>query len=236
MNDVIYTTLIIIDRLLQAISPHICKLCGRVGSPYCNGCTIYTISQDYQVCLYCGKPTKQANLCKACHKSRSPFVDLYCINQRQDGLKRLIGDYKYRSQVACARPIADMLSQRIKDLPSDTVVIPVPTIARHVRVRGFDHAALLGWLLAKQLKLKFDSQLIYRTNNLIQHNQSRAKRLRLIKTSIAVRHRLSMPKHVLLIDDIWTTGATMSAVASLLKQSGVKNIYGAVAVRQPHHK
>lgn len=228
--------LLLIDSLVGLLAPHICKECGRVGSTYCSCCVFNTTKRNYPICLFCGQSCKSNNLCPACRHRHPEFSQLYCIGERRGSLRHLVGDYKYNSEMASCHPLAQLLANRLSFATlSDAVIVPIPTISAHIRQRGFDHMLLLAQQLGKLVDCRVDSRLLYRTNNVSQHQLSLADRRKLIKSSLAVRRPQSTaaPSTVLLLDDIWTTGSTMMAAADLLRSIGIERIIGCVVVQQP---
>lgn len=224
--------LLLIDKIAGLLSPHICKECGFLGSTYCSRCIINMDMHNYPICLICGCKCKTNNLCSICKKKHNLFAGLYCVGERRGSLKRLIGDYKYHSEVASCRPLAKLLVNKTQ-LSSDVVIICVPTISAHIRERGFDHMLLIARELASLTGASVNNKLLYRTDNLSQHTLKLADRKKLIQKSLAVKAGCPVPDKVLLIDDIWTTGSTLLTAAKLLKRIGVSDVYGAVIARQP---
>lgn len=233
------TMLLLLDDLIGLIAPHKCKGCGVVGSTFCSRCVNETIGQIKSACIYCGARTVGSNLCSACRNKHSQFNDIYMVGYRTGALKSLVGDYKYHSEVASCRPIAQLLLDRVKDveLPADSVIVPITTTPVHVRQRGFDHMVLiareLSWLSGKRV----ETGLLVRLDNAVQHELSSAERHKRIKTSLALSERYlarhKAPESVILLDDIWTTGATMEWAATLLRRAGVKKVFGLTLCRQP---
>ena len=233
--------LLVIDNLLSTIAPHICKRCGVEGKTLCNRCIFNIINNVSPVCLICHRPTSGTNLCAACKKTQSCFDELVAVGLRRGALKRLVGDYKYNSEVASCYPIAELLAERIyanKLELGDYVVIPIPTISQHIRERGFDHMLLVARQLAKEAGLEMNKKLLERTDNMSQHSQSNKTRQTLIKKSLVasqklINNQVLMPKRVIILDDIWTTGSTLSTAAGICREYGAKKVIGLTVSYQP---
>jgi ComF family protein len=112
-------------------------------------------------------------------------------------------------------------------MPGFTIV-NVPTTNRHIRTRGFDHSQRTASYLAKQTDLPHQT-LLARTNNSVQVGKSRAERLESIKGSF--RAATAPPKKILLVDDVITTGATLSECARVLKKAGARHVYAVVLAK-----
>ena len=105
--------LLLIDDILGLLSPHICKGCGSVGATYCRCCIFNTIKRNDHICLYCRQPAEHNNVCDSCCKKYHLFDDVIAIGPRKGSLKLLVGDYKYNSELASCRPIAELLAAKI---------------------------------------------------------------------------------------------------------------------------
>ena len=120
-----------------------------------------------------------------------------------------------------------------KFLESGSVVVPVPLHEKRYRERGFNQADVIGQAFAAWHKLAFDGHLLLRTRDTgHQAGRSRAERLLALENSIKIANwKLKIPQAVLLVDDVWTTGATMSECCRVLKTAGVKKVWGMVLAR-----
>jgi ComF family protein len=219
------------DKLLAPFSPHICKSCGAVGAALCERCIFDILDKKFNRCVICDNVVKGQNLCPTCGRQQ-PFAHVFVVGERSGALRRLVGDFKYNSERAAAATIAELLHQTLPELPPETVIVPVPTIAPHVRQRGFDHTRLVAHRLAKLRGLRLDGRLLMRRDNSVQHGlNAQARRVQAAQT-FAVNNRRPVPHRVLLFDDIFTTGATTAAAAQLLKKAGVKTVDLAIVARQ----
>ena len=106
---------------------------------------------------------------------------------------------------------------------ADILIVPVPTATSRVRSRGYDHAKLLAKELAGAAQLKHESLLL----RLCQTRQAGAKRqtrIQQLEGAFGLKKQDIKGKHVLLVDDVVTTGATLEEAAKVLKQAGAKTI------------
>lgn len=226
------------DCLLSLLSPHICKGCNALGSTLCKCCIINMLRQKYPICLICKRLCKNNNLCVTCQgKSSQPFNDIIAVGPRHGALKRLIGDYKYNSEIASAGVIADLLYGRLAQYSSNGsnfTLVPIPTIDKHIRERGFDHMLEVARCLSRLQNLPLNNKILGRTNNLSQHSLSRDDRRILIGRSIILEQTSNLPNNIVLLDDIWTTGSTLLTTAEKLKKADVRRIVGLVVAFQPN--
>jgi ComF family protein len=231
-----------IDWLLRWISPHICEDCGEVGTTLCKRCNFDILQSKWQKCVNCGcqmtttELAKSGNMCRNC-SGTLPFQRVFIVGERTKTLKKLVGNYKYFSRRESAKAMAKLLNDILpKKLPTDLTIVPIPTIPEHIRERGFDHMKLAARQLARQRGLECCPNLLCRTDNVSQHSAGLRQRQKQAVRAFSVNPRYVMPHYILLIDDIYTTGATTTAVAKLLKKHGAKEIWLGIVARQVNRK
>jgi predicted amidophosphoribosyltransferase len=116
-----------------------------------------------------------------------------------------------------------------QDLGGDATLVPIPTDPARLRDRGFDHAALIATAAADALPCTI-APLLERTRAVpALHTLGRAERRQVMDRVFAVRTGAALPQQVILVDDIWTSGATFEAAAATLRAAGCTSI-GVVAV------
>jgi ComF family protein len=223
-----------IDNLFSIIAPHSCCGCGELGSGLCQHCLNDIKEEPYSQCLGCMRPVAQANVCATC-KGRFHVEDGWCASERRDSLKRLIDHYKFDGASAHRNGLVELLDAALPLLPADITVTAIPTASPHVRVRGYDHMAKLAKGFARQRQLHYQPLLMRKTAATQHFMKSRQERLTAAKKAFGVKP-VTMPRKVLLLDDIVTTGATLEAAAELLKKAGVSELYLGVVARQPGHE
>jgi len=143
----------------------------------------------------------------------------------EEPLRRTLLALKFNDATHLAPLLARLL---LPGLPvaAHTVLVPVPMHPRALRRRTYNHAALVVQELAKLSGLPADVLSLTRVKaGVPQHNLSRAGRLRLTRSSFACSPALA-GKTVILVDDIFTTGATLGACAGALKAAGVVAVHG----------
>ena len=141
---------------------------------------------------------------------------------REGVLKRLIEVYKYHSVRAACFELSDLL---MAILPDDYVLVPLPTIRRHVRERGFDHIELM----CKKTGLCVEKALA-RGNDAVQVGANKEIRAKQAKTAY-IATNVEPKRNYLLVDDVWTTGASMMAACEQMRLAGAKNLSIAVIAK-----
>ena len=180
------------------------------------------------VCVVCHRPTFDSWICKEC---APPYERAWVVGERSGVLQRLIGLYKFERARAAYKPLADMLSEVLPELPSNTVIVPVPTISSHIRERGYDHMLLISRRIARQKGLSL-KRLLIRTVNTKQHQASAAKREAQSRVAFAVKGNIDPNVPYLLVDDVVTTGSTIKYAARTLRRAGAKHVWVAIIARQ----
>jgi ComF family protein len=219
-----------IDKLIGFIAPHYCYLCGIIGSVLCDSCTYNIVNEVQNRCFGCRLPSL-AGVCPAC-APQLPFSLAYAVGERKDELERLLDDFKFSRVYGIHEALGELLHRTLPRLPPDTVVVPIPTVANHVRIRGYDHADLIARAFCRRRGLK-RARLLRRRTKTVQLGAS--ARIRRQQAELAYEcSGLSDPASpYLLLDDIATTGATLTAAARRLKAAGATTVIAAVVARQP---
>ena len=211
--------------ILDLIAPFSCRGCGRLGSLLCKCCKNYNIQAIPKICPRCRKNRKKCS-CE---------VPVYAVGRREGVLMKLTEDYKYKSIRKTAEVLAELMSHAIpKDfgVDEDVIVIPLPTIARHIRERGFDHTRLLAKKLAEYRGWKMKTP-IFRINKTVQVGADEKTRKAQAGKAYMVSGKMDSSKMYLLIDDVWTTGASMESAIRLMKKAGAYKIASAVILMPP---
>ena len=226
-NNVKITTML---RPLDLLAPHSCRGCGRIGAPLCDCCKNYIIQKRYSFCPNC-KTTKTTYKCPHC-KTLPP---VFATNDRNGVLDHLIHEFKYSSVRALASPLAEIMASTIPKTNQKIIIVPLPTINRHIRSRGLDHTKLIAKRLAKLHPTWQAQSLLLRQNHTVQVGSDQKTRINQAKKAYKINphYKIDPTATYLLIDDVWTTGASIKAANQKLRQSGVKEtIVSVLAVSQ----
>ena len=210
------------SSILDLIAPFPCMGCGRLGSPLCECCKKHNIQAIKKICPRC---RNTLNKCSCKNK-------VYAVGYRDGVLKRLTEDYKYKSIRKIAEILAEFLDTAIPCDLQNVIVVPLPTISKHIRERGFDHTLLLAKKLAKRRKWKIE-RIFRRKNKTVQVGASGDLRKKQAKEAYEVVREIDRKKIYLLLDDVWTTGASMEAAIDLVKKAGAIKVASAVILMPP---
>lgn len=111
----------------------------------------------------------------------------------------------------------------VKNFYCRAVVIPLPTISRHIRQRGLDHTKMIAEELAKKKGFNCES-LLKRRSEFVQVGATREQRLKQAQEAYMINGMVDKEKIYILLDDVWTTGASMRAAYSEMKKAGAVNV------------
>lgn len=224
----------ILRKIKQFLWPEICPFCGKVyRAGICPSCQ--KLLNDLKIqeprCLKCGKPIRyyEKEYCHDCQNTQHYFEQGKSLWLHKSPVNQSIYQFKYHNQREFskyyARALTDAYASDVKRWKPD-VLIPIPLHARRRRKRGYNQAELLAKELSKYLKIPVDSKTVRRvryTNP--QKKMDHSKRKSNLKRAFSVKPFPIRVKTVLLIDDIYTTGNTIDAVAVELKKKGVEKVY-----------
>jgi predicted amidophosphoribosyltransferase len=197
-------------KLLQvaaaAIVPPLCAACGR------------TCRLEATLCTRCSRRLAEADPLEG---AGAPGLDRAWSSAPHEGVARdLVAALKFRRLL----PVADLIADRIEWLAPGTIlsgtIVPVPTAPLRSALRGFDPATEIAAALVRRTKLPLQACLI-RSGGGRQVGKRRAQR---IGHPPMIQARGQVPRSALLIDDVLTTGATLSSCARALRQSGAVRV------------
>ncbi len=181
------------------------------------------------VCPVCGTPFPGGEICGVCRQRQTPFTANRSLLAYQDKGRDLILDYKYRFQPSLADFFAAELTAR--RLPQYHFEQPpwltwVPMTRSRLRERGYNPALLLAEALSVTSGYPLQNTLVKTSQPPDQHGLNREQRWQVLADVYQPIARLQAAGQVyLLIDDVYTTGATLHFCASALRKAGAKEVF-----------
>ncbi len=215
--------------ILDLIFPKICVSCGQKGSYFCQNCQ-QKIRRAFQII-----------------PQNSEIEGLFCVFAYEGVIKNAIHKLKYQLITDLEKEFWEIIKQELikKDFSrtklelflkkQKPMVIPIPLYWYKQNKRGFNQACFFGREIAKHYNLTFSDKILIRRKNVISQTQlNKKEREKNVKNIFSISSQIKqkeMPKNILLVDDVWTTGSTMNEAAKTLKEKGVKKIWGLTVAR-----
>ena len=237
-----------LDVLFSVLFPAPCRVCGGTllaasSIPICAPCLDSFEKLSGLECRQCGRPfispvaaQMQVPLCHLCRSGVYAFDLARSFANYNDAMARAITLLKYEAVTRLGNWFAARLSELVarcpETIPAD-VVVPVPLHPLRLRERGYNQAELIARPLAKLLRLPLGSYLLVRTKpRPDKHRLTRQERWRTVRGAYATRQGTRVDKlRILLVDDVFTTGATLDACSRALRSSGASRVVGLTVAR-----
>lgn len=230
-----WNTKTIKEKFLDMLYPRTCPVCQSVISQkesyICEKCQEKLQWIKNPRCKKCGKPLEDTKkeYCKDCSRRKHFYEEGRAVWVYNKELRESIYRFKYQNKreyadyyVSC---MLHTYGSWLRHLELDGI-IPIPLHAKKKRVRGFNQAQVLAEKLAEDLQLPLYTDLVVRQKNTRPQKELNDKeRQENLKNAFKIVRNDVQLKRILLVDDIYTTGATIDACARLLKTYGVGKVY-----------
>jgi ComF family protein len=238
------------EALASLIFPAPCRICARMldtgnAIPFCHVCLDALMQRlPEPLCAQCGRPIvskaasegTQAPLCHLCRSGVYAFDLARSFGAYTPRMSRAILLLKYGNvtplSIWFARRLASLVASHPEQFAVD-VLVPVPLDRGRLHERGYNQAELIAKPLARLLGIPFRSYLLVRTRP--RPNQlrlTRRERWETVRGAYATHERALVDNlRVLLVDDVFTTGATLDACSRALKGAGAAQVVGLTVAR-----
>lgn len=229
------------DAALALLYPQPCAVCdssveARSDGIACAGCWRATriFSAEALMCWKCGAPGP-GRVAEAhrrgvrCHRCTGEhFTAARACGAYEKALRASVLALKREAPVSprLARLLVEMQSRA--PLDNTTLIVPIPLHPERERERGFNQAAMLARAVARSTNLPCDERSLVRHLHTERHRAGmdvRARRESVANAFTVERPRLVRGERILLVDDVFTTGATASACAGVLKEAGASEVF-----------
>ncbi len=202
--------------------PPRCGGCDQPGEHWCADCQQNVQVLSPPICQRCGQPTSAGDTCAECSQNPPDFDALRSWAVFQGPVRNAIHRLKYRRDIALGWILAERLCEYFQSLGwSIDLVTPVPLGVARLRERGYNQAALVAYPLALACGLPYAPDAVQRTREtLSQVNLSLRERKLNVVGAFHGNDKLVAGKSVLVVDDVATSGATLSACAEALFNAG----------------
>jgi ComF family protein len=223
-----------------------CPVCGascmsvdEAWYGLCNGCRArieqeLAETQILESCEYCGKPLiSEQGRCLCCRRTEDRAFDKAIVLFPYAGkYRKLLSSYKFGKHIALGNFFVEIISKALEEKRSmpekgilpETVIVPVPARPGKIRKTGWEQVEYLARLLEKNSCGFPVSRCLKRLRSRSQKELDRKNRQTNLKGRILPTKQI--PKIAIVIDDVMTTGSTLDACATALKQGGAQTVYG----------
>jgi ComF family protein len=215
----------ILRTLGEALFPARCVGCHRRGTPLCDECRAHLPYLPGGVCVRCAGTLGPRGTCRGCRQLSPAVSTVHAPFAYQGAARTAVLTLKFKSGRYLIPLMGELLCEALETHPLQSdLVVPVPLSAARLRQRGFNQAALLAERVAPGLHAVVTGALV-REERAAQVGLGAAERL----TNLAGAFTCADPagvagKRVVLVDDVVTTGATVSMCADTLAQAGASRV------------
>ena len=239
------------DYVLGLLFPIKCAACEKetetkkTNKLICTDCLKKLRPSFDFYCPLCQAKTADAKLCFSCQMIISNTENKYYLDQllypfsyREPAIQKIIKAFKYRFIKDLDKPLAKLMISYLDKIKekidfNDSILIPIPLHKRKFLSRGYNQAELLSQEISKNLNLKIAGDCLVKIKSTkdqakLKENQ-RTKNLKNVFR--CVKPWLIAGKRIILFDDVYTSGATMTEAAKVLKEAGAKEVIGLAIAR-----
>ena len=213
--------------VLDLVAPHRCRGCGELGEVLCECCKNYNISNKVNICPKCGEIINYR-----CSKCVLPYLMTFCFGYRDEILGQMAEEFKFYGVRAIGKAIGELVDRMMPEIEGDIRIVPLPTIHRHIRERGVDHTYMVAKEVARRRGWKVERVLL-RKNETVQIGKNKKERLAQAKEAYKRNPKVEIDSEAtyIMLDDVWTTGASMTEAGKLIRKAGAVNLAAIILVK-----
>ncbi len=232
------------ESFLDLCLPKICAGCEAVGIPgdgsWCADCLERLPRIHSPMCPLCGRPFTDSpdshdHLCGECIQSAFHFDSARSAVFHSGTVRDRVHQFKFGARMEWVPPLVELLRIAYADsgFPVPDLIVPVPLHPHRLKQRGFNQSGLLAREFSRRTGLAVSFDTLERKNRTEpQTRLNRAERLKNVKGAFNVAPGADVKgRIVLLLDDVFTTGTTLSECAKTLKKKGASGVYALTITR-----
>ncbi|MDR2195414.1 MAG: ComF family protein [Gallionellaceae bacterium] len=220
-----------LSRLARLLPAQPCLLCGEFSRDgvWCDACSASLPRLNAPCCPQCALPTPLDEYCGNCLKRPPHFDHTLAAFAYAFPIDKLVQALKYNEHLLLANALADELAQRIEILPD--CIVPMPLHSARLRERGFNPSAEL----AKRLAAKTGTPLLLHASHRVRATLPQAAltwkaRRGNVRQAFDCTAEVA-GKHVAIVDDVMTSGASLNELARALRRAGAREVSAWVVAR-----
>lgn len=212
----------LLEKALIFLFSRKCFLCGK--------------RNEESICENCFYRINRLQKCKIINLKNKNLNSLIYFFKYEKIIRRLILQFKFFNKPYLAKVFSKIILKNEKlcgKLKFYDIIIPVPMHNEKKNVRGYNQTELISCEIAKNLNMKYESKLLIKNvNTKMQSSLTEKERYKNIKDVFVVLDEEKIKdKNIILIDDIYTTGATLEECSKVLKNAGAKKVCGVVIAK-----
>lgn len=226
-------------RILDFILPTSCSFCqdpvGNSNVPFfCSACWADFTTIQGPLCPHCGRPfdspetltQSPEHICLACRREPPLFDQALSVGYFEGSLREAVHQFKYRPCRTLGPPLGEWMTANVRLVMDIDYLMPVPLHVSRLRERGFNQALLLAHRMSCVHHIPFSFDNLFRTRpTRPQVGLTGDERKLNVSGAFALRHPEAVTgRNIVLIDDVFTTGATMNECALVLKKAGAAHV------------
>jgi ComF family protein len=236
------------DRLgwvVDWLYPPRCRACagrilGRDAEYFCRRCWEQILLVCHPLCNRCGRPFPDAagedHTCAVCLSREPQFVAAraWACYPREEleehPLRRVVQKFKYGRKVSLGKPLGQLMARGCREFLNGfqaDLIVPVPLHRKRLRWRGFNQSLVLARQIGRAYDIPADPFVLRRDHETAPQTQlDEDARRRNVRGAFALNPDRSVDsKSVLLVDDVYTSGATVNECSRILKRNGAKQVF-----------
>jgi ComF family protein len=233
--------------LLDLLYPKFCLGCQKEGTYLCDDCRALLDIAEFDYCLCNKKPQRliynqESGKCERCQNKKLSGIYFALPYKEKQLTRKLIYQFKYNPHLKdLAKTLASIIIEHLviskkntDKIWAEALLIPVPLDKNKLKNRGYNQSQILAEELAKVLKVPvITDNLLKIKSTKPQMELSKAEREKNLENAFKVKNPAELlDKKVFLVDDVYTTGSTMEECAKVLKENGIKNVWGICLARE----
>ncbi len=220
---------------VELLFPSQCLGCGAGATFLCERCAEQMMPALPPRCPRCWEPRSFAGECLSCQLPPPAFDALRTAFVHRGLARELVQGLKYRGMTALGEPMGRLLAETARHHGFEPdVIVPVPLSGLRKRTRGYNQAGVLARSLRRELGVPVEAKALERRRNTPpQARRADAEaRWANVAGAFLAQRKFVQGRSVLLIDDVATTGATLSACAGALREAGARPIWALTFARE----
>ena len=220
-------------KLIDLIYPPRCPICGEpapFGLEICPECRLRLPVIEAKRCRKCGKPIEDFDeLCPDCEKEKHLYNCGLGIYIYDGTMRRAISELKYKGRREYGEVFGHLIFENARSelmYWNPDCLIPIPLHPQRARERGYNQAGIISEAVSEKSGIPTRTDILFRTMETGRMKELSAKdRTQNMIRAFAADGDCRGVKRVVLIDDIYTTGATIDAASAVLRKAGIDEIY-----------